>query len=534
MKQAIQHLDRLAHQLAEHPLCEWMTSAPLEDARRHYDPFLVMMGWIINFRYYNEMYLAYDLTAAPEDDELTMLKQVINEHVQEDRTHVRMFLQDIRQLELAELWRLQEPSSLLWTMWVSPMLDDMRAGVSERVAAVVAEEDAWPVYRYLHIEQVERDGNLMFSAAHRSTDRVVAQRHPNPIYFGEHHLDRETGRLGGEAFFEQVTLSPEQTARARGLLDYKHSLSLRLYDAMHRFVVAAEKHPFSGDLLRNEQEQSLSHVRRRIEDHQAGRIETPRWTIRPDACSEQSELIGAWHRHHADFVDHPFARRCREAGPGEVGFVLRCAALLLANRITALHTFYLHDCRVEEGSGAGAREVDFIRRMFATEAETFFHDWDVLEMDRRIPWPAADMLEWWFLDRTYGRPEIQTLHEWRRQVLRVNDPIGKYWAIMSVHIMSRAFFGCVAPLAERFSAMHPDKPRLVYFENLHHLLYNREDENFANPGHPTSLAHLPISEQQRERLLQMMDTFARLGMRQFDNMARALTEDREQFAFLRD
>lgn len=533
MKEAVRYLDEFVRRLGAHPLYEWTTTAPLADPRRHYDSFIPLLGFVMTFPYYNEIYLEYRGASEPDPPALSRLKEIINEQAREDKTHVRLFLQDMRRLKLDDVWRLRSPSSLLWTIWVSPMFDDARAVLSKRVEAVVDHEDAWPAYRYLHMEQIERDGNLLFTATHALTDKVVAAHGADPVYFGEHHLVRESGHVGGDEFVD-VELSDEQMARARGLIEYKHALSMKMNDAMYRFVRDAEPRPFSGDPLLIEQQESLALVRRRIDDHCAGRIETPQWNIRPDVYCQQSEIIAAWYRHHADFVSHPVSALFREAAAHEPGFALRCASLILANRISALHTFYLHDCHVDEDSGEGAEVVNFIGRLFSTEAETFFHDWDVLEIDQRVPWQPADMLEWWFHDKVYGRPEMESLHEWRRQTLRAHDPIRKYWAIMSVHIMSRAFFGCAQPLARRFAALHPEKPRLVYLENVHHLLYDRMVENFANPAHPTSLGHLPVTAAQRDDILQMMEIFARLGMRQFDNIARALTTDREKFAFFRD
>jgi hypothetical protein len=275
-------------------------------------------------------------------------------------------------------------------------------------------------------------------------------------------------------------------------------------------------------------------VRERLAAYQAGQLPAPTWSPRPDLFTQQGDLIAAWHRHHADFVGHPFGERLREARGEEAAFALRCAALLFAPRISALHAFYLQDCRVEQPA-PGTQTVDFLSRTFSTEAELFFHDWDVLEMDARLPWKPAELLEFWFFDKVYGRPEMEALHEFRRETLRVpNDPLLKYWALMCVHFMSRAFFGHLRALTERFAAEHPERPPLVYLEGTHHLLYGQVAPDWKEPACPTSLAHLPATQEQRRAVLRMMETFATYGRRQFDALERALGTDRERFSFLRD
>ena len=58
--------------------------------------------------------------------------------------------------------------------------------------------------------------------------------------------------------------------------------------------------------------------------------------------------------------------------------------------------------------------------------------------------------------------------------------------------------------------------------------------DWREPAYPTSLAHLPVTYAQRRAVLRMMEVFATYGRRQFDNLARALSTDRQRFAFLRE
>jgi hypothetical protein len=534
MQEALGHLDALSRELEGHALYRWIGDSHLRDTRRHYDCFIPLLGFVMSFPFYNERYLAFRKNEK-ESEQDAKLKDTINGHVQEDRTHARLFLADFRRLELDELWGTRRASSLMWALWLSPMLDPGRAVESQRIQEIVGHEAAEPAYRYLHVEQLEKDGHLLFSATTNQALQVRQQTGITPVYFGMHHLERESGHVGTPES-EQVTFSAEQRERALRLVERKHALSVEMNDFMHRFVQTAEGAGGPGPLLTRERSERMRLVREQLEAYQAGRLPAPTWNPRPDTFTEQGDLIAAWHRHHADFVGHPISAMMREAQGKEALFMLRCAALLFAPRISALHTFYLQDCRVQEpATGPGTPTVDFLRRTFSTEAELFLHDWEVLGMDARIPWTPAELLEWWFFDKVYGRPEMEALHEFRRETLRApNDPLLKYWALLSVHFMSRAFFGNLRMLTERFVADHPTSPPLIYLEGTHHLLYGQQAPDWREPTCPTSLAHLPATYAQRRAVLRMMDAFATYGRQQFDNLARAVSTDREHFAFLLD
>jgi hypothetical protein len=536
MQESLVHLEKVSSELETDRLYAWISSSRHADARRHYDNFIPILGFILTFPYYNDQYLAYPeqgiVGGAPptQDAAIAALRAVINEHAKEDRTHARLFLHDVRTLDMAKVWGIEKPSTALWTLFVSPMLDAGQAVLHRRIKTLIQDTDAWPPFRYLHIEQIEQDGHLLFTASSSKGPEIAKQTGVTPKYFAAFHLERESGHVGGGEF-ENVALTPEQAEHAKHIITQKHAASVAMNDIMYRFAAEAEAFAQPGQMLVAEQERCLGEVKRRVAAHAAGEIPAPHWSIRPDGFAEQSDLVAAWHRHHATFVDHPFSKLFREAEGEEADRALRTAALLLSCRISSLHSFYRLDC-VSESTGPEAEVVRFVGEAFSTEAQLFLHDWNLLGMDEHIPWDLADLLEWMFFDPTYGKPEMEALHEFRREALRTDEPVMKYWALMSIHFMSRAFFGSARAVAERYAARHPDKAPLVYFEGIHHLLYESSSANWLDPSHPTSLAHMPVTPEQRQRILAMMDTFERLGRRQFDNLVRALTTDRKKFDFL--
>lgn len=541
----MQHLDDVSSELHMHPLCKWIASSQHADPLRHYDFFLPALTFAMTFPFYNEQFLRYEedeLLSDDADATLVELQRKINEHAAEDKTHVALFLRDATTLQLTEYWGLNTASSLIWTLWLSPSFSQVRRVQSKRLRALLRERDAWPPFRYLHMEEIERDGNAIFSATTEKAGPICERTGVHPVYFGMHHLERETGHVAGhiaetatDDHFDGFPLSPEDAAYAQAIVTEKHELSMAMSDAMYEFAVRVEGEEKAAVPLEREKQASLREVRARIEAFESGELPEPSWNIRPNVYTQQAELVATWHRHHANFVEHDFAKLFRETSDEDLGYVLRCSALLLATRICAMQSFYRDDCQVENASADQKKTLDFICELFATEANIFMHDWDVLGMDDRIQWRAPKLLQWWFLDKTYGRPELEALHEFRRINLKSgDDPVLKYWSVMSVHFISKAFFGSVKPLAERFVKLNPTSPRLIYLEGVHHLLYDNTNLDWQTPTCPTTLAHVPVSPDQRERALKLMDVFATYGRRQLDNLARALTADRHTFAFLRD
>lgn len=539
MWQAIQYLEDVSRRMDGHDLFAWMTSSRHRDHRRHFDNFIPVMNFILMFPFYNDRYLRYDLT---KTESMEKLRETINNHAAEDETHARLFLRDIKQLDLERVWGMNRPSTGLWSLFLSPMLSPIRKVLGERIRCVVQSKNEWPPFRYVQMEELEAFGNRVFTASTTKSNEVKEQHGIDPIYFGQFHLERESGHVEGGESFKDFELSPDQRDHARGIVDWMHAATMTMIDNMHEFATKAEALEKPAALLANEKEERLARVHARLQEHLAGKVPLPTWrkssrtALSVDSAHpSQVEVVKAWQRHHEEFLNHPFAGFLHDLPDADVAFGLRCAALLFAPRISSLYDFYKFDCAIDpEVKAPGTEVLQFLAGVRATQSELFFHDWDVLGMDDRLPWNLTELFEWIFFDPTYGRPEMESLHEFRRETLRFdNDPLIKYWALMSASFMARAFFRETSALAKRFADANPDRLPLAYMGNLRHLLHYEATENWIDPDHPTQLSHLPMSPEQREYVLNMMDVYARCGRRQFDNLARAVTEDRKRFEFLR-
>ncbi len=556
MRKALSILAARSRELESDRLYRWIKEAVHKDPRRNFDSFIPIFGLIMTFPFYNMQYLSYDKDrtkqrwaddGAANANAVDRLAEVINAHAREDRTHAALFLRDMRALDLAEVWGINRASTMLWTLWMSPMMDTAQRNFAGRIRALLSVKDEWPPFRYLHVEQLELDGNLLFSAATAKSSDVEKLLNMRPLYFAQHHLDRESGHVG-ESEFREVVLTPDQAAHAEQVIEAKHALSVEMNELMYRFACAAESRGSAGVMLADERASCMVQVKERVARYVDGQLPAPAWHIRPVTAPavrsadgvasdcKQAPLIDAWHRHHADFLRHRFSQILGQARGAEATFALRCAALLFAPRICSLHPFYKFDCKTDDlRRGPGTETIDSISDAFATEAQLFCHDWDVLGMDQCIPWDVPTLAEWMFFDPTYGRVELEALHAFRRETVRINDdPLIKYWAMLSMHFMSRAFFAATAPPAHDFEQRHPELLPLVYFRGVHHLLYDEAALAGVTPDQLTNLCSLPATDEQVRYILEMMDVFARYGQRQFDNLVKALTVERDKFEFLRE
>jgi len=70
-----------------------------------------ILGFVLAFPYYNERYLTY-----PERDALDVVRDVIDDHAREDATRAALFLDDLRRLDLARVWGIEQRRRVLHLM----------------------------------------------------------------------------------------------------------------------------------------------------------------------------------------------------------------------------------------------------------------------------------------------------------------------------------------------------------------------------------------------------------------------------------
>ncbi|HMI94701.1 MAG TPA: hypothetical protein VK509_25175, partial [Polyangiales bacterium] len=228
MKQVLPVIDYWRDRIEDHPLHTWLAT-PGEHARPEQRLWfaLYFTNFIMYFRELNVYHISYG-----EDRKLDQQREAISAHADEDMTHSRMFMRDLRTLGWDELlgWR---PSELYYWLFLSEVNESLRRRVTQITKLVIEAED--PVVRFAVVESIETCGNALFRHTDKLASEYTAATGKELIYWGAFHLARETGHAVDDDAFEDVELTEEQREAAKRrairifeLIDEQNSDMLRL------------------------------------------------------------------------------------------------------------------------------------------------------------------------------------------------------------------------------------------------------------------------------------------------------------------
>ncbi|MFL5343246.1 MAG: hypothetical protein ACJ8AT_00525 [Hyalangium sp.] len=143
------------------------------------------------------------------------LQKVINTHTQEDDHHFGMFLRDLKTLGLDTSLNLSGALKLLWSE-ESRRSRQILYGLTALIAS------ASPVMRMAIVEAIEAAGNVGFKRYNQTAAEFHQLTGLRLYYFGEAHLDLESGHAMGTENVEQklseIVLTPEQVEQACALV----------------------------------------------------------------------------------------------------------------------------------------------------------------------------------------------------------------------------------------------------------------------------------------------------------------------------
>lgn len=213
MKSIYEVIERRRQAYDKHAFIEFLRDDSLTSEHRlSYAPF--SSYFVLCFAEFNRNFLRDDDATSPEQD-------MVNRHADEDSTHFAWFFHDMKVLGYDFECTFTDVLRFLWTD-----LGKEAREMSYYVISVARDADA--DLRLVIIEAVEAMGNVWLTATVQA-----ARNHPEAdrlVYFGAHHLERETGHAIGSAQEEvlKTVLSPQTRARAEAIV---HGL----FDRMEAF-----------------------------------------------------------------------------------------------------------------------------------------------------------------------------------------------------------------------------------------------------------------------------------------------------------
>lgn len=208
MKNILELIEQKKQELDQSPFHQFMRdrSIPLRQ-RFSFAPYV--SPWVLGFSSINKYVLRDESSKHP-------LQQLINVHTHEDDHHFGMFQKDLRLLGLNKAMDLNSALTLLWSEKCEAALKAVLG-----VTALIAQ--ASPELRLVIVETLEGLGNTTFKMYLEPAEEFYKETGERLSYFGQSHLDRESGHAMGTQDIEQkldaVELTPEQEQEARRLVE---------------------------------------------------------------------------------------------------------------------------------------------------------------------------------------------------------------------------------------------------------------------------------------------------------------------------
>ncbi len=447
--------------IERHPLHEWLVE-PQENVRPEQKLWfaLYFTNFIMYFRELNQYHISYC-----EDRELDPRRAAISAHADEDMTHSRMFMRDLRILGWDEMlgWR---PSELYRWLFLSDVNEDLRRRTTQITKLVIEAKD--PLVRYAVVESIEACGNALFRHTNQPANEFAARTGQELIYWGDYHLARETGHAvdHDDHAFTDVEYDEEQREAAE-------TRSVRIFELIDEQ---------NSDMLYRAQEtisQGGFDYRRKIHATPATQLPTipgPEvfdFNFWPDsdAHASQKAVQDTWRgcrqalresKHmtffQADTIEEALAK-------------VRFAVLYSATDTLGTPTVYKYMLPYKIPVNAQQRNINRLSKRFGRRAEMLLVDWQSLRLDEALDWPVSRTLNFIYLDSATDS------HRDTRSIITHHidvtvDPVLRYWTIATLKGLTETYASATGHLAEWVATeteldlpymtlrLRPDKPAL--------------------------------------------------------------------------
>lgn len=435
MKQVLPVIEYWRDRIENHPLHTWLVTAE-ENVRPEQKLWfaLYFTNFIMYFRELNLYHISYR-----EDRELDRQRAAISEHADEDMTHSRMFMRDLRTLGWDEMlgWR---PCELYHWLFLSEVNEQLRRRTTQITKLVIEAED--PLVRFAVVESIEACGNALFRHTNKLASEYTAATGKQLIYWGEFHLARESGHAVDDDAFEDVELTEEQREAARRR-------------AIRVFELIDEQ---NSDMLRLAQE-TISQGG--FEYRRAVHAAPPKWlpTIPgpevfdfnfwpdTDAHPSQREIQRVWRQCRAALRDSEHMEFFTADTLEEAKAKLRFAVLYSATDTCGTPTVYKYMLPYPIPVNARQRAINRLSKRFGRRAAMLFVDWQSLELDECLGWPVSRTLEFIYLDRaTDSHRDTRAIITHHIDVTL--DPVLRYWTIATLKGLTETYATATGRLAD--------------------------------------------------------------------------------------
>ncbi|MEM9511885.1 MAG: hypothetical protein AAF978_04245 [Cyanobacteria bacterium P01_E01_bin.48] len=492
MKKVLDTVSERTHRIEDHPLHGWL-SAPdehIEDKRKLWF-CMYFVNFIMYFRELNLYHISYGADRSRDP-----LREALSRHADEDMTHSRLFMKDFRALGMDKTLGWKSSQVLYW-MASSPINDPLRRRTSELTKVVVSTED--PKILYPVVESFEACGHALFKHTAVLAERITHKTGLPLIYWGQHHLERETGHAvetGEDLLFRDLQLTTEQrneathkVIRVFELIEEQNSDMLRLAQetiSQGSFAIRTRLHTRPQTpvpVLRSKHETPNS---KRYDFNFLPDRPHPSQKPIVDALCQQVLAIDAY-KHSEIFKDR---------GLDDIIAKLRLYTLFFSSDITGSRTAYRYLMPVPSPKNATERAANRLTQRFGHRAQMMYVDWQSLMLDRALSWPTSRMLEFVYLDA-----HTEACRDLRNTIVRHVDrqasALHTYWTMVAIKTFTNSFSEPISRLARRAEhALGLDLPYLMQRPNPEAPALEPDPEADA-----VQLESIPVSEMTRDELI---------------------------------
>jgi len=216
-------------ELDQAPILQFVRDRSI-DPRQRFSFAPIMAAWAFGFADINKFVLRDEGSQDP-------IQKVINTHTQEDDHHWGMYLRDMRTLGMNDATDFCSVIRLLW----SDEAKKTRQTVYGLISLIAA---ATPKLRLVIVEAIEAAGNTGLKGFVQAAEEFREATGEKLVYFGDMHLDLESGHAMGtedvEDKLQELTLTPEEEQQARTAIAKVFQL---VSDMGDEYLAYAKKHP---------------------------------------------------------------------------------------------------------------------------------------------------------------------------------------------------------------------------------------------------------------------------------------------------
>lgn len=239
LQEILNSIEQKRLEFATHPLFAYLDNTAISpSARLSFAP--CASHFVMGFGDLNK-YLYRDETSQLKDDPF---QQIINLHTYEDDHHWQWFLEDLTKLGPKSVGTFTDTLRFIWSEETT-----QTRKLCHLLSGYIW--NATPMLRFVIAEAVEATGNVLFSKTTRVAAELSELTGQTYRFFGNFHLDKESGHTTGDSqrlqeLVNSTQLSDADYQQAVKLVDDVFQLFTNCVGELHCYAL---KHGEESDLL---------------------------------------------------------------------------------------------------------------------------------------------------------------------------------------------------------------------------------------------------------------------------------------------